>query len=106
METKIDYLIEEVKNLKIQIQKLIVQQTCDGDQALITYFQNKSELDFIDKECKESLNDYIKFKDNLSPYLPNVSQNMFNKIVKKMFPTISVGTTTRRGRCVQYFKFK
>ena len=106
MEEKIDKIFEEIKSLKVQIQKLVIQNTVGEDQAFVTYLQNKNEIDFVDRECREALNDYIVFKDNLNPFLPNVSQLTFNRTIKKVFPNLMVSATTRRGKCVQYFKRK
>lgn len=106
METKIDYLIQEVKGLKLQLQKLIVQQTYSDNECLSTYFQNKTDFDFVDKTCKECLNDYLDFKNTLSPYIPDVSQNMFNKVVKRVFPTLRISTTSKNKTCIQIFRRK
>ena len=104
METKIDYLIDEVRSLKQQIQKLIVQQNYTDDACLSTYFQNKTDFDFADKPCRECLNAYLEFKNTLSPFIPDITQYMFNRLVKKVFPTLKVSTASKNRKCVQIFK--
>lgn len=106
MEKKIDMLIDCVNSLAAQIQKLVVQETVGEDETLITYLKNKSYYDFVDRDTKECYRNYIIFKDNLNPNLPNISQNAFNRTIKKVFDELSVGTTTRHGRAMQYFKRK
>lgn len=106
MEEKITMLIDCVNSLSAQIQKLIVQETVGEDETLVMYLKNKNMYDFVDRDTKQCFKEYIIFKDNVNPTLPNITQNAFNRTIKKVFSELSVGTTTRHGKSMQYFKRK
>lgn len=105
MEEKIKYLIEIVEDLRVQVRKLVGNEM-GCEEPLRQYLENKRSYHFSDVECKKALEDYLTFKDNINPLLPNITQNKFNKIIKNTFEDLTIIETTRNRKWTQVFKRK
>lgn len=105
MEEKIDRLISVVEDLRVQVRKLVANES-GCEEPLKQYLEHKHSYNFKDVECKKALNDYLEFKNNINPLLPNITQNKFNKIIKSMYEDIYVIITTRNKIRTQVFKVK
>lgn len=105
MEEKIKYLIEIVEDLRVQVRKLVGNEL-GCEEPLRQYLENKRSYHFSDVECEKALKDYLTFKDNINPLLPNITQNKFNKIIKNTYQDLDVVVTTRNRKSVRIFKRK
>lgn len=98
--------LEYIKKLDNTFSVVLKKIAFEEDEQAMVYFKNKNIYDFSDMSTKKAYESYIEFfntiNDDIS--LTPMTQNKFNSMVRKLFPSLSIAHTTKNGKQFYYFK--
>ena len=98
--------LEYIKKLDNTFSVVLKKIAFEEDEQAMVYFKNKNIYDFSDMSTKKAYESYIDFFNTINDdvSLTAMTQNKFNSMVRKLFPSLSIAHTTKNGKQFYYFK--
>ena len=106
IKADIKELREDLKCLEKTFSTVLKKIAFEEDEAAMVYFKNKNIYDFSDMATKVAYLNYVEFfrTINEDPLKSPLTQNGFNNMVRKLYPTLTISKTTKNGKQFYYFK--
>lgn len=106
IKSDIKELKEDLMRLEKTFSTVLKKIAFEEDEAAMTYFKNKTVYDFSDTSTKIAYLSYIEFFNTVNDDVTAepMTQNKFNSMVRKLYPTLTISKTTKNGKQFYYFK--
>ena len=106
IKSDIKELKEDLMCLEKTFSTVLKKIAFEEDEAAMTYFKNKTVYDFSDTSTKIAYLSYIEFFNTVNDDVTAepMTQNKFNSMVRKLYPTLTISKTTKNGKQFYYFK--
>lgn len=99
---QMEYMKKVDENISLVLKRIAFEE----DESSMIYFKNKTLYDFSDISTKKAYESYVDFFNTINDDVMQqpMSQNKFNSMVRKLFPSLIIAHTTKNGKQFYYFK--